>query len=179
MIRMLAIAVAFLLAAAAPAVAGGVGDLDDANGFRDARFGARVETLGGLELLSEHGAHGTQVYLRPSDELRLGDAVLDGVTYGFYQEELYFVAIFTSGRKNARATLAQLQKAYGPGTRVAGDAAEYVWRGKKVTLHFREDPVTAMGMVGLTSLKLDARVKADRSSVPAQVAPGQRGAGRP
>jgi hypothetical protein len=171
MIRKLAIAAALMLGGVASAFAEGIDALDAEDGFRDARFGTRVESFEGLEIISDRGARGTKVYVRPTDALEFGAARLDGVTYGFYAQELYFVALFTSGSRNTRAVLAQLEQAYGPGTPVDGNAKEYIWQGRKVILHFREDPVTAMGMVGLTSVGIDARVKAEHVSLPAEVAP--------
>jgi hypothetical protein len=171
MLRRLAAAATLWLTAIAPAFAGGIDALDAADGFRDARFGARVESFEGLELLSASGARGMDVYVRPSDVLQLGAATLDGVTYGFYRGELYFVALFTSGTRNSEAALLQLEKDYGPGTRLSGQANEYVWRGRKVMLHFRTDPITAMSMIGLTSLPIDARVRAARDAVPAAIGP--------
>ena len=51
MLRTLAAAAVFWLSAMAPAFAGSVDALDSDNGFRDAHFGARVESFEGLELL--------------------------------------------------------------------------------------------------------------------------------
>jgi len=171
MLSRLAVAVALWLTAIAPALAGNTDALDAEDGFRGARFGERVESFEGLELLSASGARGMDVYVRPSDVLELGPARLDGVTYGFYQGELYFVALFASGRRNARAALLQLEKDYGPGTSVSEGANEYVWRGRKVLLHFRTDPVTSMSMIGITSLPIDARVQAAQDVAPAAIAP--------
>jgi len=153
------------------ALAGDVQALDTENGFRDARFGAKREALLGLQLLTENGAAGTQLYVRPGEPLALGDARLDGVTYGFYRDQLYFVAIFTSGQQNAEAVLESFEQAYGPGTAVAGDAVEFVWQGSRVQLHFRQDPATGVGMAALTSLTLDAKVKSAGAVLPAKVAP--------
>jgi hypothetical protein len=153
------------------ALAGDVEALDAENGFRGARFGARLDALDGLELLTESGAAGTQLYVRPDESLEMGDARLDGVTYGFYQKRLYFVAIFTSGRRNTEAVLARYQSNYGPGAAVAGDAIEFVWQGSRVLLHFRQDPVTGVGMAALTSLPMDAQVKSASAAIPAQLAP--------
>ena len=69
------------------------------------------------------------------------------------------------------AALAQLEKVYGRGTRVSEHAEEYVWRGRKVLLHFRTDPATAMSMIGFTSLPIDARVRAGQDVMPAAIAP--------
>jgi len=171
MLRTLAAVAALWLTAITPALAGSIDALDAEDGFRDSQFGARVESFEGLELLSASGARGMEVYVRPADVLELGDATLDGVTYGFYRGELYFVALFASGSRNARAALAQLEKVYGSGTKVNEDASEYVWRGRKVMLHFRADPVTGMSMIGLTSLPIDARVQAAQAVMPAAIAP--------
>lgn len=154
--RGLALLLAFLTGVAGIAGAGDLAALDAQDGFRDARFGAAPESFEGLELLTDRGARGSSLYVRPGDELRLGEATLDGVTYGFHAGRLYFVALFTSGERNARATLAELERVYGPGVRAAGEAVEYVWRGGRVLLHYRVDPVTSMGMVSLTSLRVDA-----------------------
>lgn len=159
--RSLALVLACQLALAAAAAAGGLEDLDARNGFRDARFGAPFESFRGLALLSDGGARGSTLYVRPADELRFGEASLDGVTYGFYAGRLYYVTLFTSGARNGRAALAELERAYGPGQRSSGDADEYVWRGARVLLHYRLDPATSMGMVALTGVEMDARVEAD------------------
>jgi hypothetical protein len=160
MVRRLAIAAALLLACAATAAADGVDLLDRQDGFRDARFGARVETFQGLEPLGRGSAAPTRFYVRPGDDLHFGAASLDGVSYGFFEGELYFVALFSSGRRNNDAVLAALEQSYGPGRALAGDVREYVWAGERVLLHFRVDPATSMAMVGLTSLPIDRRAKA-------------------
>lgn len=170
MTRVCAWAVLLTFIVAAPALAGDVDALDAENGFREARFGTSLERLDGFELLSENGAAGTKLYIRSDESLELGDARLDGVTYGFHADELYFVAIFTSGRTNTRAVLAAFEAAYGPGADVSGDAVEFVWQGARVALHFREDPATGVGMAAFTSLPMDARIKASRNTVPANAA---------
>lgn len=164
---------ASVLLIAAPSFAGDLGTLDADNGFGGARLGAPVAAFDGLVLISERAALGTRLYARAGDKPALGEARLDDVTYGFYQGRLYFLALFTSGRHNADAALLALQDAYGPGTPVAGDAPEYVWRGSRVTLHFRKDPVTSMGMVGFTdrTVRLQRPVESATESVPANVAP--------
>lgn len=155
----------------AGAQAGDLKALDAENGFRDARFGAELTALPDLQLLTDGGAAGTQIYVRPDEALAIGDARLDGVTYGFFQERLYFVAIFTSGRRNAQAVLNSFQAAYGPGAAVAGEAVEFVWQGSRVMLHFRQDPATGVGMAAITSLEMDAQVKSATSAAPANAAP--------
>jgi hypothetical protein len=165
MARMLLIASVILLAG--PALAGDLGALDSDNGFGGAALGEPVDGFRCLELISEHGARGTSLYARTGEMPELGGARLDDVTLGFYRGRLYFLALFTSGRHNAEAALAALQESYGPGTPVPGEASEYLWHGARVTLHFREDPVTKLGMVGFT----DRTVQLDTvNSVPASIA---------
>jgi hypothetical protein len=155
------LALVLALALAPVAAAAGLEELDDQNGFRDAHFGAPFESFRGFALLSDQGARNSTLYVRPSDELRFGEARLDGVTYAFYAGRLYFVTLLTSGVRNGRAALAELERAYGPGVRSPGEVEEYVWRGSRVLLHYRLDSVTSMGMVALTGLEMDARVEAD------------------
>lgn len=171
MVRSLLVAAVLLIAS--PALAGDLEALDSDNGFAGATLGEPVEAFEGLELISERGARGTSVYAARGATPELGDARLDDVTYGFYRGRLFFLALFTSGRHNGEAALAALEKHYGPGSPVPGDAAEYVWQGSRVTLHFRQDPVTKLGMVGFTdrTVQLGMPEAAGAASVPADVAP--------
>ena len=97
---------ASVLLLAASALAGDLEALDSDNGFAGASLGEPVEAFEGLELISERGARGTSLYASTGEIPRLGDARLDDVTYGFYRGRLYFLALFTSGRRNAEAALA-------------------------------------------------------------------------
>lgn len=169
MTRGLALVGLLWLLLAVPAGAGDLADLDTENGFRGLHFGVAHGEIESLELLSENGARGTRLYTRANEPLEFGSGVLDGVTYGFYRDRLYFVALFASGRGNSEAVLEALQAAYGDGERLAGEAVEYVWQGSRVALHFREDPATGFGMASLTGLAMDARVKS--ASAAAEVAP--------
>lgn len=164
MLRSLGLAVALGISLGGVAAAGSTDELDAEGGFRDARLGATFESFSGLQLLTDSGAHGATLYTRPAEDLRFGDASLDGVTYGFYAGRLYFVTLFTSGERNGRAALAELERVYGPGARSPGDAPEFVWRGQQVLLHYRLDPVTSMGMAVATSLPMEARVRSDRAT---------------
>ena len=165
--------IASLLLLASPVLAGDLGALDAENGFGGATLGEPVAAFQDLELISERAALGTRFYAQTGQRPTLGQARVDDVTYGFYRGRLYFLALFTSGRRNAEAALAALQAAYGPGTPLPGDAHEVVWRGERVTLHFRRDPVTDMGMVGFTDGTVHMAPSQDTTpeSVPADAAP--------
>ena len=170
MIRTLVVVMLVCLGAP-PALAGGTGKLDDQNGYRGIEFGTSPDSVQGFELVSDRGAGGTKIYTLASETLDLGDATLDGVTYGYFDDKLYFVALFTSGRGNGIKALAALEEKYGKGTPVISEAKEYVWHGRRVTLHFREDSATHMGMIGFTSISLAAQVRARIQSVANQAAP--------
>lgn len=167
--RNVVLALMILFGVASVASGGDLGALDATNGFRDARFGAPLRAFDGLELVSEDGARGTRLYLRPADDLGFGSARLDGVTYGFYAGKLYFVTLFTSGRRNGRSALAELERRFGAGERVLGEPDEYVWRGRRVLLHYRRDPVTSLGMVALTSRPMNSRVERDLETAAANM----------
>lgn len=169
--RGLASALLLALVAAGGAASAGVAELDAQHGFRDVRFGETFESFEGLRLLTDAGANGSSLFTRPADDLRYGEANLDGVTYGFYAGRLYFVTLFTSGERNGRAMLAELERSYGPGQSSSEHALEYVWQGSRVRLHYRMDQATSMGMAVLTSVEMDASVAADRASLPAAIAP--------
>src|SRR2546422_630357 len=101
---------------AGPMRAGTLADLDSQDGFRDARFGASVESFKGLvEVNSYTNRNGiTSVfYKRPSDELKMEDIAIKEIQYEFVKGRLVAVYVRVRGEENRRRLLEQLLSSYG------------------------------------------------------------------
>lgn len=163
------IAFAVVLGATPPAGAGTLGDLYENGGFVDARLGDPIESFTGLELIGTDDAARTQTYIRRSDDLRIGGAEVDGVTYSFYDGRLYFISVRMTGTSNAEAVLAALQRTFGTGIETGTRPNERIWPTAKVFVLYDLDAATKRGLVAMTSSAIHAQMRMDRVPPPAHI----------
>ncbi|MBC8084112.1 MAG: hypothetical protein H7Z21_12960 [Hymenobacter sp.] len=149
-----------LLLLAIPSRAQFANALDAKNGFRDAVFGASVETLPGATPLGQ-GEGDTQCYSRATDELKIGDAQLSDISYCYYKGRLYSVTLATAGAANSRALRDALEAAYGR----TGQSDRYTlardWSGRVVGLSYAENPISRDATATMYSKALSKQKAAD------------------
>jgi len=115
---------------------GSSGDLDARDGFRDLVWGSAP-----AEDMVEADRDGELVaYTRPDDELSIGEAVLESLSYFYWRDQLYTVYAVTDGLSSSRALLGNLKRRYGQGTRSIHHAEKTYWHGSRVVLSFGGDP---------------------------------------
>jgi len=157
---MLAALASLLLAA--PAAADPLGALLEQGGFESARLGDPIESFAGFELLGSDRQAKTATYRRRADELRIGGAVVDGITYSFYDGRLYFISVRMTGERNAEAVLRALEAAYGEGIATGSHPNEHIWPGGDVFVVYDLDAKSGRGMAAMTSSPIHARMRLDR-----------------
>jgi hypothetical protein len=168
--RLILLVVIMMLAIASrqTALAGSLTDLDAKYGFRDLVFGSTLTK--DMKLTEDDGDE--KWYNRPHDDLKIGAAVLKEISYGFYQNQLMSVLIHTTGFVNSRALLQVLTEAYGQGTQDNKFSEDYWWRGNRVRLVYRQNPITDDATIIFTSYELSAKQKADEKAKAKKAAEG-------
>lgn len=147
------------------AAIGTPGYLDDANGFRDVRFGASLDSFTGLE---EAGAlsTGRQCYTRSGDELQAGEARLSKLRYCFLDRRLWAVVLDSVGTSNSGALLDFMTETYGQGDVELGSGEgsgdRRVWHGKSTEAVFGEVQRGMGAQVRLWSTELERTVARER-----------------
>lgn len=106
--------------------------LDERFGFRDVRCESPPSALKGAKLV-EIGID-TKYYRRQGEDLTIGDAHLQDVTYGFYDDHLYTIHITARGLINSHALLGTFSEAYGAPMMSNPYINKYVWLGERVKL---------------------------------------------
>jgi hypothetical protein len=134
--------------------------LDFKNGFRDLKFGDPPTS--DMVLKEEHGD--TKYYARPSDDLTLGGAQLQHITYGFYKDRFYWLLLETKGFVNSRAMLDVVRQAYGPGYQGNRYIQEFAWFGSRVSGLYNENLATSEGRMALSSKPISAEREADQKA---------------
>lgn len=136
---------------------GSLAYLDAKNGFRDLTFGDPPPE--GMLTTEEDG--GRRVYVRPDDELTIGDAHVRRMTYTFYRERFAAVRLHTTTLADGRALLAVLQQAFGPGVKDDPKRERYTWVGQQVAVTYGEHTIGHEAEVWLRSQPLMQEQAAD------------------
>src|SRR5262249_10341227 len=105
--------------------------LDAKFGFRDLRFGTPVAKVSGLKLIEAGPGGRARYYRRKGDSMKLGDAVLNSITYAFYKGEFSSVALETRGYINGQAMLGAFEASYGKGVQPNPYLEERTWHSAK------------------------------------------------
>ena len=156
-----------ILLLAGPTPAGTLGDVHSGGGFEDARLGDPIDSFTGLELIGRDPEAGTETYVRRSDDLRVGGAEIDGITYSFYRGRLYFISLRMTGRASAEAVLAALERAFGPSSETGTRPNERIWPGGSQFVLYDFDQKSNRGMAAMTSTPIHARMRLERTAPPA------------
>jgi len=109
---------------------------NEPEGFRGIRWGTKITRLPGMELVRVEGDE--KYYVRPEDKLKIGKAVIESITYGFYRDDFFKVTIRVKGLMNYLDLKQTFVEVYGDGENVFGKDF-YAWSGKQVlvTIEFK------------------------------------------
>ncbi|MDE2058750.1 MAG: hypothetical protein KGL31_07560 [candidate division NC10 bacterium] len=145
------------------AFGGSITDLDEKNGFRDLKCGDALPE--GMRMTEESG---DEKYYTRQESLTIGAGTVTEIAYGFYKGQLGAVQIRTKGLINSNAVQQAFEAAYGHPTQPNRFLEHYYWLGEKVSLAFKQNPVTndALAIILCKSIqekkKQDNQIKAQK-----------------
>jgi len=133
---------------------------NDAISFRNMQWGMTIKEMPGLKKRGTADAYGgIDEYYDPDDPLTMGNALLDGVMYGFWQGKLYTITIWTLGRKQYRNLKTEAFKRYGNGLQKNQVLERYIWYGDITDKLLQYDEETNSGILWMRSHQIDRRIK--------------------
>lgn len=114
----------------------------------------------GIEKIETDPAFGgiDQYYL-PDQPLMFAGAPIDGLVYGFWQNQLYSVMIWNEGRIGYRQLKHGIFSAYGRGIQRRLDVERYVWDEPQTQRMLEFDEERKIGLFIMRSTELDAVIK--------------------
>lgn len=98
---------------------------DAPNGFRDITWGTPLSGLSGMVVKDDSGQ--VKYYRRAGDQLSLGEAKLEQLSYGFYNGAFYSVLIEFKGDTNFEKARTYLLKTYGKTARGGSEGTNLTW----------------------------------------------------
>ena len=130
-------------------------------GFAGIAWHMRPADLPGLsKIKTEEIYGGIDQYWQPDGPLTLGDALLDGLVFGFWQNRLYTITMWIDGKPGYERLKRVIFQRYGPGQRSKNSRDRYVWVDDKTTDRLLEfDAKRNIGLFWMRSRDLDAHIK--------------------
>jgi hypothetical protein len=131
-------------------------------GFDGLTWHMRPGDLPGLSKIKTEAIYGgVDQYWQPDGPLSLGDTLLDGLVFGFWQNRLYTIKMWVDGKRGYERLKHSIFKRYGRGEKgKKSDQDRYVWVKDKTTDRLLEfDAKRNIGIFWMRSRDLDAHIK--------------------
>ena len=101
--------------------------------FRGIKWGASINEIPDMVLVEDAGD--LKFYERKNENRKIGSAIVDTVSYGFYKNRFFWVQVLFNGGLNFPGLKQNLTQLHGKGTRLNQREEEYFWFGDSVTLY--------------------------------------------
>jgi hypothetical protein len=102
---------------------------------------------------------GIDQYNRPGGSLTLGDAQLDGLVFGFWQNRLYTILIWVEGKPSYTRLRRAVFERYGSGRRSEQGLDRYIWIEDATDRMLEFDQQRNAGIFWMRSRELDTQIK--------------------
>jgi hypothetical protein len=123
-------------------------------------WGMSSEALPGLKKIkTEPLFGGVDHYWRPGQPLIYGSAPLDGWVFGFWEDQLYAMVMWTNGRAGYDRMKNEIFHLHGRGTRSPSHEERYVWVAEDTQHMLEFDANLNTGLMVMRSSRVDARIK--------------------
>ena len=105
---------------------------NEPEGFRGIKWGTRIWELSDMGIGKDAG--NSRWYIRKDDKMKIGDADVEQIAYGFYQDRFYDVVISFTGSVNFSKIKETFQQLYGSGPHPDEFMERYFWLGREVNI---------------------------------------------
>jgi hypothetical protein len=138
--------------------------VQEPEGFRGIPWGTSIRQLPDMVFIAQEGH--LKFYEKPHDKMKIGEAGVDSIVYGFYKDRLYSVLIYFSSTMNFSRLKETLEQEYGEYQQPNPYVDKYLWYGKRLDLLFTYESVTQKGRIAylykpiVEEMEQDEKVKA-------------------
>ncbi|NIO21970.1 MAG: hypothetical protein GTN76_14880 [Candidatus Aenigmarchaeota archaeon] len=117
------------------------------------KWGANVSDFSDLVLLGAVDG-GKKVYRREGGRIKIGDAKIEVVLYGFYKDRLEDLQIHFRSFSNFAKLKETWFRVYGSGYQLNPPKETYRWNGRKFSMFFAYDATSGKGAIGCTHIPI-------------------------
>jgi len=133
---------------------------NEPDGFRGIKWGTNISELPDMSLFEDYG--NSKSYLRKGDKLKIGDADIGRIGYGFYKGRFNKLFIIYKGSLNFTKLKDIFFGQYGQGSKPNRFMEQYYWVGETVSISFEHSEITKEGKIFYTYDPISNEKEADR-----------------
>lgn len=112
---------------------------NEPNGFRGIKWGTDISTLKDLKHIRDDHEGSVKYYKKEGEELKIGEAELESIEYGFWRGKLATVTVHTEGVFNYDKLITACKTKFGEPEQPDKKEATFVWRGKVTKMALGHD----------------------------------------
>ncbi len=133
-----------------------------AAGFRDLSWGENLSNINRMKHIGTDSGYGggIELYVRPKDVLKLGEAKLDIIVYKFWKNKLFGVSIMVTNLENYEALRDETQKKFGKGLKYSPFMESYMWLDPPTRMHLEFNQTAGRGRLAMYSSALVKQAEA-------------------
>ena len=125
------------------------------------KWGTNIRDLPDMVLTGAIGG-GKRIYMRKGEKMKIGDADLEVVMYGFYKDRLEDVQMHFRSSPNFAKLKELLFRMHGPGLQPIRSLETYHWYGKQVSVFLAYNQIVEKGTIGCTFMPIRREEQEDR-----------------
>ena len=118
---------------------------NEPDGFRGIKWGTNISEL--TDMLVAESGKDTLYYVRKNDTMKIGDADIDQISYGFYKSRFFQVLVEYKGYVNFTKLKAILIGQYGKPEQPNQLMEKYFWSGGTVDIFFDYSEMSKRGNI--------------------------------
>jgi hypothetical protein len=128
----------------------------EADGFRGIKWGSDIKSVKGSMryIRTDPSYGGIKLYSRKDDELKIGEAILESVEYGFWQDKFCTVVINFQGNSNFSSLKDTTFKKFGSGYQINPFIENYVWDGEIARMMLDYKEILKKGYLFMVALEI-------------------------
>jgi hypothetical protein len=137
-----------------------IGFTADWSGFRDLKWGS--EPSKDMYLVENGKNIDNKFYRRKNEKLKIGQAEISTISYGYYQNQLYYICIDFKDQYNFINIKETYFGVYGQGLKHNRFLDEYIWITQDVNIFLEYSKIKNKGAVVYFYVPINEKVQADK-----------------
>ena len=134
---------------------------NEPDSFRGIKWGTNINDISGMTCIECDDKY-QEFYIRKDDKMRIGDAEIKNISYGFYKDRFLSVIIQFEEHNNFKILKSKILQLFGKGNKPNPDIEQYYWRGRDVGIALEYGDIPNKGIIFYHYLPLHEELMKDQ-----------------
>jgi hypothetical protein len=134
---------------------------NEPDSFRGIKWGTNINDISGMTCFECNDKY-QEFYIRKGDKMKIGDAEIKHISYGFYKGRFLSAIIKFEEHNNFKILESTHLQLFGKGNKPNPDIEAYYWRGRNVGIALEYDGMPNKGLVFYHYLPLHEEFMKDK-----------------